>query len=125
MPRRRYYDFTNQESCKAMTYEELRRKCRKIQEECEERQKDLKKQYAIENNPVKIGDVVTDHLHTIRVDDIKYYGLSYNSDRPQMTYYGIELKKNGEAKKIQPRYKRPVFQERMLFINGEKYKFGE
>ena len=108
-----------------MTYEELRRKCREIQKECEARQKDLKKQFALEHNPVKIGDVVTDHFHTIRVEDMKCYLMSFDPEIPQMTYYGIELKKNGEPKKIQPRNPYPVIQQRMQFINGKKYKFGE
>ena len=41
-----------------MTSEELQEKCMTLQQECNDKQMALRKQYAIEHNPVKVGDIV-------------------------------------------------------------------
>lgn len=104
-----------------MTSEELQEKCMALQRECNDKQMELRKQYAIEHNPVKVGDIVTDHYHTIRVEKISMYGHPV----PYMKYTGIELTKQGEPKKRQPIPPNPVFQCNIVSINGEPYKYVE
>ena len=42
-----------------MTTKELQKKMTALQSECYDKQSELRKQYAIEHNPVKVGDIVT------------------------------------------------------------------
>ena len=81
-----------------MMYPELRDKCIELQRDCTEKQNELRRQYAAEHNPVKIGDIITDHYHTIRVENMSMYGHPV----PYVMYTGIELTKQGEPKKRQP-----------------------
>lgn len=104
-----------------MTAKELREKCMALQRECNDKQMELRKQYAIEHNPVKVGDIVTDHYHTIRVEKIGIYGCPV----PYMVYHGTELTKQGIPKKRQPVPDQPVFQNSVRSINGEPYKYVE
>ena len=104
-----------------MTTNELQEKMMELQRECNEKQSMLLKQYAIEHNPVKVGDIVTDHYHTIRVENICIYGHPV----PFMRYLGTELTKQGEPKKRQPVPENPVFQKYVKSINGKPYKYEE
>jgi len=92
-----------------------------LQRECNEKQNVLRKQYAIEHNPVKLGDIVTDHYHTIKVERMSIYGHPV----PYMLYRGIELTKQGEPKKRQPVPDNPAYQNRVKSINGKPYKYEE
>ena len=104
-----------------MTAKELQEKCMALQRECNEKQMELRKQYAIEHNPVKVGDIVSDHHHTIRVEKMGIYGYPI----PIMRYQGTELTKQGVPKKRQPVIGTPVFQSYVKSINGEPYKYEE
>lgn len=105
-----------------MTKEELNQKCIELQQECNEKQKELRTCYAKERNPVKIGDILTDHYHTIKVEKMSVYG---NYSETFMKYVGIELTKQGEPKKRQPIPCYPVYQNSIRFINGKPYKYEE
>lgn len=104
-----------------MTAKELQEKCMALQQECNDKQSEIRKQYAIEHNPVKVGDIVTDHYHTIRVEKIGIYGCPV----PYMVYHGTELTKQGIPKKRQPVPDQPAFQNSVRSINGEPYKYVE
>ena len=104
-----------------MTAKELQEKCVALQRECNDKQNELRKQYAIEHNPVKVGDTVTDHYHTIRVEKMSIYGYPI----PIMQYQGTELTKQGVPKKRQPVCDNPAFQSNVKSINGEPYKYVE
>jgi len=90
-----------------------------LQRECNVKQMELRKQYAIEHNPVKVGDIVTDHYRTIRVEKMSAYGYPI----PFMRYIGTELTKQGVPKKRQPVTYYPVAQHNVEIINGEPYKY--
>jgi hypothetical protein len=92
-----------------------------LQRECYNKQNELRKQYAIEHNPVKVGDVVTDHYHTIRVENMSIYGHPI----PYMRYTGIAMTKKGIPAKRQPVLRVPVYQNFLKSINGEPYKYEE
>lgn len=104
-----------------MTYEELKERIMALQRECNDKASALKKQYAMEHNPVKVGDTFTDHFHTIKVERISVYGYP----RLCMKYQGTELTKKGLPKKYQPIPDNPVYQCNLKFINGRPYKFEE
>jgi len=55
----------------------------------------LKASYCNSNNPYKVGDIFTDHIGSIIIENIK----SYFSDNPCCVYYGVELKKDGTPRK--------------------------
>jgi hypothetical protein len=50
------------------------------------------------NNQYKIGDIVTDHIGSIRYDELKYT-ITGSENIPTPIYIGIELKKDGTPKK--------------------------
>lgn len=104
-----------------MTAKELQEKCKALQRECNDKQRELCKQYAIEHNPVKVGDIVTDHYHTIRVENISVYVHPI----PYMCYTGIAMTKKGVPAKRQPCSRDPVFQNCVKIINGKPYKYEE
>ncbi len=104
-----------------MTAKELQEKCMALRRECNDKQMELRNQYAIEHNPVKVGDIVTDHYHTIRVEKMSMYGHPV----PYMVYHGTELTKQGVPKKRQPVPDNPAFQNNVESINGEPYKYVE
>ena len=92
-----------------------------LQRECNDKQMELRKQYAIEHNPVRVGDIVTDHYHTIRVEKMSIYGHPISF----MLYRGTELTRQGVPKKRQPVPDNPAFQNNVESINGEPYKYME
>ncbi len=105
-----------------MNRKELLQKCKEIEKECANNILDLRKQYAIEHDPVKIGDIVTDHYHTIKVEK-KFFKIEFTTALLMMGYQGVELTKKGTPKKIQPYPKNPVYQKCIKTINGEPYKY--
>lgn len=104
-----------------MTFKELIAQCNDLQIKCDHEKSKLRIAYASEHNPVKVGDMVTDHYHTIRVENMAVYDYPL----PQMKYTGIEMTKQGEPKKRQPIPRNPVFQENVRIINGQGYKFNK
>lgn len=58
----------------------------------------LRRECAEANNPYKIGDVISDHYHTIRIESMAEYGWG---TLPYMLYRGVELKKDGTPTKRQ------------------------
>ena len=84
-----------------MTEEEYEAKRTFIQKEYNNKLKALNKECASSNNPYKIGDVITDHYHTIRIERIGLSSHKAHNDMPQCVYRGVELKKDGTPKKRQ------------------------
>jgi hypothetical protein len=78
-----------------MTQEEYKSKKDKINKEHNEKLLFLAKQYAFINNPYKVGDIITDHIGSIKIEQINFY----YSEFPSCSYSGIELTKKGEFNK--------------------------
>ena len=55
--------------------------------------KKLNREYAYSNTNVKVGDIISDHNGTIKVDDIGW-AFSYMETLPGCLYSGIRLKKD-------------------------------
>lgn len=81
-----------------MTFEELQELRRKINEEAEQRRVEVSMQFAILHNTVKIGDIITDHIGSIKVEKIRVYNTHYY-EKPCCIYSGRTLKKDGTPTK--------------------------
>ena len=84
-----------------MNKEELKKVLKKLQEEYYLKIKDLKKTFALSNNPYKVGDIISDHIGTIKIESIGVYINGLNDGLPECTYHGPELKKDLTPKKMQ------------------------
>ena len=88
-----------------MTLEEYKNQVKLLQEEHERKRFRLAFEYAISNNNVQVGDFVTDHVGTIKVDKISMF---YDKEIPSLIYYGQEYTKTG--KQLKNGSERPVYQ---------------
>lgn len=57
---------------------------------------ELMKSYVKANNPYKIGDIVSDHCTTIKIESMGFDWGYYN---PCATYFGVEINKDGKPNK--------------------------
>ena len=104
-----------------MNKEEYLKAEKVLKEEFEEKRKQLAREFAYSNNPVKIGDIITDHYKTIRV--LKFlWGYDFGSQMPCMFYRGVRLTKKGEPAKREADDSR-VSQTDIREINGKPYKY--
>lgn len=67
----------------------------KINQETADKIRLLKRKYALDNNPIRIGDLITDVFSTIKVEKI----FVYLRDPPCCVYRGPQLNKNKTVKK--------------------------
>ncbi len=74
-----------------MTQEEFKNEEKALSIQYEESRKELFKKFALANNPYKIGDIITDHTGTIRIERIQTH-KGY-SDYPSCLYHGTQLNK--------------------------------
>ena len=81
-----------------MTLEDYSKQKRDIERQAEKDKTALLIKFVDLNNPYKIGDIVTDHIGSIRYDKLKYTTTS-SGNIPTPIYIGIELKKDGTPKK--------------------------
>lgn len=100
---------------------ELKNQFEVLKDEYLEKQRNLQKRFALENCNIQIGDVLTDHYHTIKAET---YDISFDCDgTPYMVFYGPELKKDGTPCKRQSGA--PVHQINIKFVNGKEYNFKD
>ena len=92
-----------------------------LKEEFEGKKKQLLKEFAFSNNPVKIGDIITDHYKTIRVEKL-LWGYNFGTPFSCMFYRGTRLTKNGQPAKREAEDNR-VAQADIREINGKPYKY--
>lgn len=76
-----------------MTTEEYDKELNFLQNEFEKQRIDLCKRFAFSNNPHKIGDIITDHIGSIKIQQIKTT-FGYLDKYPSCIYIGQELKKD-------------------------------
>lgn len=94
-----------------MTQDELVIERNILRSEYDKKVAELNTKYASSNNTVNHGDIVTDHVGSVRVEKILVYGR----DEPCCVYRGIELKKNGEPTKRAT--KRDVYQTNLKKVS--------
>lgn len=104
-----------------MNKEEYLKAKRALEEEFKAKDKELAKQFAASNNPVKIGDVITDHYKTIRVEMFVLFNY-YDYMMPCIKYVGTRLNKKGEPAK-RDTSDNGIIQKDIREINGKPYKY--
>lgn len=104
-----------------MTKEEFNRKKNAIEIKRDVEMKALIKEFATQNNPIKVGDIVTDHYQTIKVESIGIHSYKYGANYPECVYKGILVKKDGTPMK-RTKYSN-AYQSNVLFINKQPYKY--
>ncbi len=77
-----------------MTPEEYKSKIEAIKLKADIEENTVAKEYALSNNPVKVGDIIKDHIGTLKVKAIKWC-KGYTYDLPTCVYSGVELKADG------------------------------
>ena len=85
----------------------------KIKKEAEIKKFAISKKYALSNNPIKIGDKVTDHIGTIKVEGIGVF----MEPVPSCIYRGVCYTKAG--KPVKSNEKRNVYQDN-IFTQPER-----
>lgn len=75
-----------------MTKAEYESELKTLNREHEDSKNKLIKEYALSNNPYKIGDIITDHYQRIKIEKIR--AISYFSEIG-CRYYGVNLKEDG------------------------------
>lgn len=81
-----------------MTYEEYKQKRQTIEAERDKKLNDLVKSYVEANAKFKIGDIISDFTHAIKIEKIKA-SLFRKDDCPDIIYIGIQLTKKLEPHK--------------------------
>ena len=74
---------------------------RQIEKEAEDKKTQLRKDYVKETNPYQIGDVISDHYKTIRIEGISGITTYSGTIIPYPIYRGVVLKKDGNPAKNQ------------------------
>ena len=97
-----------------MTKDEYTRRYDEIQKAKHAEIDRLAYEYAVSNNPVKIGDIATDHSQTIEVQTIQ---APYSVTKPQCVYSGPLLTKAGKPFKTGKSGR--MFQCNLKMINGK------
>lgn len=96
-----------------MTQEEYTNKVAELTEKFELDKQSLRREYALSNNPYKVGDIVTDHIGSIVIEKIQHT-ISITHQYPFCVYTGLELKKDGTPTKKES--KRAVYQTNIKTI---------
>ena len=104
-----------------MNKEEYLKAKKALEAEFEEKKKQIAREFAYSNNDVKIGDVITDHYKTIRVEKL-LWGHNFGTPFSCMFYRGTRLTKNGQPAKREAEDNR-VAQTDIREINGKPYKY--
>lgn len=88
-----------------MKIEEYKEFKAEIDKEYQMKLRELAAIFATANSPVSVGDFVTDHIGTIKVEKVSLY-LSLSKDVPSCVYYGPcytkknVLYKSGEKREV-------------------------
>lgn len=85
-----------------MTPEEYKSQLNELKKEANQKELELAKTYAFKNNTYEKGDIVTDHIGSVLIVDMKLFIGNRYIDMPSLIYKGIELKKDGKPKKGNP-----------------------
>jgi len=74
------------------------KKLKNLEKEFHQRKVELASECAYSNNTYNIGDMITDHIGSIRIERISL-GLAFSDGFPMLVYEGVEYTKKGVPKK--------------------------
>ena len=80
----------------------------------------LRNEFALSNNSVKIGDIISASSCTIKVEKILVAKQSYFSDLPECRYKGKKIKKDGKF--FKDNSDDIIYQGELKKINGVEVK---
>lgn len=81
-----------------MTLTEYENGIKEIEENAKLKNDILTRDFCFSNNPHKVGDIIKDHVISMRIEKIKFqYG--YYGSPPQCVYYGVIINKDGTDRK--------------------------
>ena len=72
-----------------MTDKEFEKEKEQIEVDYKNKKQELYEKYALSNNPYKIGDIIKDHYHIIKIKKIMYTIIH---NKPSCVYFGTPLK---------------------------------
>lgn len=81
-----------------MNIEDYKKAVLALRNDAKKREYDLACEYALSNNPVKVGDLVFDNSDSIKVETIKV-DISRLGGPPSCLYVGPKIKKDGTPTK--------------------------
>lgn len=109
-----------------MTKQEYREALHEINVKAENERRVLARAFATEHSPVNVGDYISDHCDTIRVESWVVVNGTYEYPLPCLVYRGMTCKKDGTPRKNPKRCS--IYQSNLLRVNGEPVKnhgYGE
>jgi hypothetical protein len=96
-----------------MTQEQYKEKLSFLEKVFRDAKLNVQKEYAISNNTIKVSDILTDHIGSIKVEKIGVYiGLN---PFPECAYTGTVINKKGELDKKGT--KRSIYQSNLKLSN--------
>jgi hypothetical protein len=84
-----------------MTRDEYEKQKSALRKAHNEQLKELAEEFALENSIADIGDFVTDHYHTVKVENIR---VSIQGPVPGCVYYGTTWLKSLKSQTKKPEY---------------------
>lgn len=110
-----------------MTKQEYREALHEINVKADNERRIQERAFATEHSPVLVGDYISDHCNTIRVENWEVAKRAYEFNAvPCLVYRGMTCKKDGTPRK-NPK-KCSIHQSNLLRVNGEPVKnhgYGE
>lgn len=109
-----------------MTKQEYREALHEINVKAENERRVLARAFATEHSPVNVGDYISDHFDTIRVESWDVVNGTYEYPLHCLVYRGMTCKKDGTPRKNPKRCS--IYQCNLLRVNGEPVKnhgYGE
>ena len=94
-----------------MTEQELKEKLKDIERDAQKAKEKVIREYCFANNPVKVGDIVQDHIGFLKVTGINAFHY-WGKTQFECVYTGIELTKKLEPCKKQTN--RRVYQSNLI-----------
>lgn len=82
-----------------MTKQEYREALHEINVKAENERRVLARAFATEHSPVNVGDYISDHCDTIRVESWDVVNGTYEYPLPCLVYRGMTCKKDGTPRK--------------------------
>lgn len=87
-----------------MTKREYINRIDEIKRKCQDEINALGVEYAQSNNPHKVGDIIHDHMGSMKIERVQIVlgaNVSISFNESYCRYYGIQLKKDGSPMKRQ------------------------
>lgn len=82
--------------------------------------RELKEKYALTNNNVKIGDIISDSTISIKVEKIQVVQSSFGNEYPECRYPGKKVTKKGDF--FKDGSNDFIYQSNLKKINGVEVK---